>query len=71
MRLRAFHGAKNACALLKTNNDETIPDSRPVKANEKMSRVSYQTGKLSVGFRCKRSVMIYGALGKKSNHRKR
>jgi hypothetical protein len=48
---------------------EAIARKQPVQANEANMRMSYQMGMRGRSAKCKKSVMMYGALGKKINHK--
>ena len=48
---------------------ETTPSMSPVQANQNSMSTSYQPGTMSPMLpRCRKSVRMYGALGKKTSH---
>ena len=48
---------------------DAIARKQPVQANVASMRMSYQIGTPGRFARCRKSVMIYGPLGKKINHK--
>ncbi|EKA60413.1 hypothetical protein B277_13064 [Janibacter hoylei PVAS-1] len=57
-----------AATIRCTSSNEASPSSSPVPAKEPMSRASNHSGAPCIQSRWMKSVMMYGALGRKSSH---